>query len=87
MSEEPYCKFCGSPIKVERFLKLIGEKRTYSCGKCGSYCKQKCDLSRNAILSWHKEPCVSCSFNPYAARYSWDGQKWVKKEDDAIAKG
>ena len=36
------------------------------------------------MLSWHKEPCISCEHNPYRKAYEYDGEKekWIKKDNN-----
>lgn len=70
------CKFCGAEIKNVPAFK---HTKPTSCPDCNGYCNQKCEKSRAQMLSWHKEPCVSCEHNPYRKAYKYDGEKWTKK--------
>ena len=69
------CKFCGAELPTEAYL----SKYTVTCAKCIRYCNQVCQKHNDGLLSWHKEPCVSCENNPYRRRYRWDG-KWILKD-------
>ena len=71
------CKLCGAAIKnTATYLNSDGRK--YTCGECGSYCMNKCEIASRTTTSWHREPCVSCEHNPYRIQHTWDGKEWVK---------
>lgn len=66
---EHKCKFCGRKIGTAHYI----HKKDCTCGLCTKYCMSECQLSKNGLLSWHKEPCVSCERNPYRKNYKWNG--------------
>lgn len=71
---EHKCKFCGRKIGTAHYI----HKKDCTCGFCTKYCMSECQLSKNGLLSWHKEPCVSCERNPYRKNYKWNGKEWTK---------
>ena len=71
------CKLCGAPISNTANY-LHSEEREYTCGNCGSYCMNNCEIANKTTTSWHREPCVSCKYNPYRIQHEWNGKKWVK---------
>lgn len=70
------CKFCGKPIKVGQFL----SNPKLSCGECSEYCMQKCPIASKSTTSWHTEPCVSCTHNPYKINHTWSGKEWMEND-------
>lgn len=70
------CKFCGKEFSSAYF---IGKKHG-SCGECSAYCMKKCEIASTTTASWHKEPCVLCSNNPYKIMHTWNGKEWVKND-------
>lgn len=66
------CKFCGK--------EKIGLTSECSyCQTCGQYCLHKCKIASSTQASWHREPCISCKYNPYQANYRWNGEQWEEK--------
>ncbi len=72
---ETRCKFCGKKINGTHYLTPVEQ---HSCAECGSHCMKQCPEAAKCGTSWHKEPCVSCTHNPYQINYVWDGGQWVK---------
>lgn len=70
MKQKRICKFCGN------YMPNISSGDT--CHECTRYCMENCKEASSTKTSWHKEPCVSCTDNPYAKLHKWEGEKWVK---------
>jgi len=70
------CKFCGKEFSIPACTKP--ENETYSCGECTHGCMVK--AAECGGKSWHSEPCISCSENPYRLKWHHNGKEWVRNE-------
>ena len=71
------CKLCGKEFSSGYY---IYKESSPTCGLCSEYCMKKCKIASNTTTSWHSEPCISCTNNPYRIKHKWNGKEWVKND-------